>query len=242
MSIHVIDFNQAVKSAPTGKDFFHAFSKALMPFGINDISYVVIGPIHYLDSISAKDILFTTYDRAMLHQLDGLIGFVQDLTRVRAGHGMDTLWTDQSVWHNADPKQKRQYDLEYAAGIRNGYTHFLEKLGKMTASIGLRMDGLTGAEFETHWPEFSKTVLPLTQVMHSHFIKDHLRRHYHLAQREKDVLSWLVMGLRPDEIADKMCIGYRAIDKYIVSAKDKLDANSRDHAVARALSLGLLDI
>lgn len=241
MSIHVIDFNQAVKSAPIGKDFFAAFTKSLADFGVTDLSYVAIGPISHVDSLRQKDLFFTTYTPLMQRQLGGGAGFVDDLARVRAGNGIDTLWTDATVWNNATPKQMRQYHLEYDVGIRNGYTHALGKIGKMTASIGLRMDGLTGSEFQNHWPEFSKIILPMAQLMHCHFTKDHLRRHYNLTAREKDVLAWLVMGLRPDEISDKIGIGYRTIDKYIVSAKEKLDANSRDHAVARALSLGLLD-
>jgi len=242
MSLHVIDFNEAAKIAPKGPDFFQAFTKALTPFGLTDLSYGAIGPMKFVTEIQPKDLFFSTYSRAMLQQLGGMAGFVDDLARVRAGQWRDTLWTDDAIWSDATPLQQQQYRLEYDAGPRNGYTHALGKLGQMTVSIGLRMDGLSGAEFDRHWPEVSAIILPMVQVMHCHFVKDHLPAHYALSQREVDVLSWLAMGLRPDEIADQLTVGYRTIDKYIVAAKEKLGANSRDHAVARALSLGLLPI
>jgi DNA-binding CsgD family transcriptional regulator len=53
-------------------------------------------------------------------------------------------------------------------------------------------------------------------------------------------LAWLAAGLRPDEIADRLVIGYRRVDKYVVIAKEKLRARTRDHAVARAVILGLI--
>lgn len=242
MSLHVIDFNEAAKSAPNGPDFFAAFVKSLTPFGLTDLSYGAIGPMKFVTEIKPKDLFFTTYSRAMIQQLGGMAGFVDDLARVRAGQGLDTLWTDDAVWADATPLQLQQYRLEYDAGLRNGYTHVLGKLGQMTVSIGLRLDGLSGAEFDRHWPEISAMILPMVQVMHCHFVKDHLPAHYALSQRETDVLSWLALGLRPDEIADQLTLGYRTVDKYIVAAKEKLCANSRDHAVARALSLGLLQI
>jgi len=112
----------------------------------------------------------------------------------------------------------------------------------MTATIALRMDTLSATEFQKDWPKLLKIILPITQVMHGHFNKHHVPQNDKLSAREKDVLSWLAMGLRPEEIADQLNIGYRSVDKYIVSAKNRLGAKSRDHAVARALSLGLLDI
>lgn len=242
MSIQAIDFNEVVKSVPIGTEFFQAFVMSILPLGVTDISYLAIGPMKFVPKIQPKDLFFTTYGQDMLRQLGGMSGFVDDLTRVRAGQGLDTNWTDAAIWNNATALQKQMYLMEYEAGLRNGYTHVLGKLGQMTVSIGLRMDGLTGTEFEKHWPALSKIILPIVHVMHCHFIKGHLPAQYSLSQREKDVLSWLATGLRPDEIAHKLAVGYRTIDKYIVSAKTKLDANSRDHAVARALSLGLLDI
>lgn len=240
MSKPVIDFYDAIKTAPSRGAFFNIFAKALIPFGVNDFSYVFLCPIDARHRPDAKDIIFTTYTAAMLQQLGGTQGFSDDLTRLRAQKGLDTVWTDDSLWETATPPQMVQYGLEREAGLENGYTHVLDRFGQMTASIALRMDGLTRTEFEKSWPEISEILLPITQIMHSHFAKDHMPKYFNLSLREQDVLSWLAMGLRPEEIADKLKIGYRSVDKYIVSAKEKLGAKSRDHAVARALSLGLL--
>lgn len=238
MLFHVADFHSAIESAGNGKDFFDLFATTLLQFGINDLAYTWIGPIipaHH------KDLIFSTYSPSMLRQLGGFQGFSDDLTRQRAASGLDTLWTDRALWNSATPLQLQQLNREDEAGLRNGFTHVLGKRAGLTASISLRMDVISGHDFAKYLPEVSKIIIPITHLMHSHFTKNLMQQHYRLSLREKDVLSWLVVGMRPDEIADKLAIGYRSVDKYIVSAKNKLGANSRDQAVARALSLGLLD-
>ncbi len=238
MSFHVADFHTAIESAANGKDFFDVFAATLSKFGVNDLCYLWLGP-----NVPAnhKDVIFTTYNASMLRQLGGLQGFSDDLTRQRAAAGLDTLWTDRALWDNATPLQLQQLRREDEAGLHNGFTHILGKRGFMTASITLRMDAMSGHDFAKYLPELSKIIIPITHLMHSHFTKNLMPQHYNLSAREKDVLTWLMIGMRPDEIADKLAIGYRSVDKSIVSAKKKLGANSRDHAVARALSLGLLD-
>lgn len=235
---HVMDFHVAIESATNGRDFFNVLAKTLSAFGVNDLAYTWLGPIL---PANHKDLIFSTYSAPMLRQLGGLPGFAADLTRQRAAAGLDTLWTDRALWDSATPLQLQQLDREDEAGLRNGFTHVLGKRGGLTASISLRMDVMSGTDFAKYLPEFSKIIIPITHLMHSHFTKNLMPQHYNLSIREKDVLTWLMIGMRPDEIADKLAIGYRSVDKYIVSAKKKLGANSRDHAVARALSLGLLD-
>ena len=44
--------------------------------------------------------------------------------------------------------------------------------------------------------------------------------------------EWLSAGMTPSQIADHLKISASTIDKYVVSAKKKLNARTRDHAVA----------
>lgn len=67
-------------------------------------------------------------------------------------------------------------------------------------------------------------------------------RNCNLALREKETLELLVAGFRPDKIAEHMGIGYRTVDKYINSAKRKLNAKTRDQAIANAIIYNVLDL
>ena len=63
-----------------------------------------------------------------------------------------------------------------------------------------------------------------------------------LAPRERDCLKLLAVGLRPEEIANRLGIGFRSVDKYINSARRKLKATTRDQVVVRALMLKLIHL
>lgn len=61
-----------------------------------------------------------------------------------------------------------------------------------------------------------------------------------LSPREVDVLTFLAMGLSRAQAADSLTISEHTLRVYIESARHKLSAQNTTHAVARALSLGLL--
>lgn len=61
-----------------------------------------------------------------------------------------------------------------------------------------------------------------------------------LSNREKQCLTYLAQGLRAQELADKMGISVRTVEKQVVSARLKLGAATREHAVAIAITKGLL--
>lgn len=62
-----------------------------------------------------------------------------------------------------------------------------------------------------------------------------------LSDRERDALSYLAAGYRTAEACWKMRISEKTFEKHVASAKDKLNARTRDHAVAKALVMGLIE-
>ena len=63
-----------------------------------------------------------------------------------------------------------------------------------------------------------------------------------LAPREQECLCWLAAGLRVDRIAEKMAISPRTVEFHLKSARIKLDAQTREHALAKALVAGLINL
>lgn len=62
-----------------------------------------------------------------------------------------------------------------------------------------------------------------------------------LTTREKQCLSYLALGLRLQELADRIGISTKTAEKQIASAKKKLGANTREQAVAIAISNKLIE-
>lgn len=60
---------------------------------------------------------------------------------------------------------------------------------------------------------------------------------YVLSPRERECLSWLAKGYRNVRIADRMGISVATVEMHIASARRKLDASTREQALARAIIL-----
>lgn len=63
-----------------------------------------------------------------------------------------------------------------------------------------------------------------------------------LTQREREVMSLLASGLRNDRIAEQLGLSEITIRTHLRSARQKLDAPTREAALVRAVQLGLLDL
>ncbi len=59
-----------------------------------------------------------------------------------------------------------------------------------------------------------------------------------LTQRERECMQWLCVGLRVSMIAHKMSVGVSVVNMHIANAKHKLGAQTRDQAIALAITSG----
>jgi DNA-binding CsgD family transcriptional regulator len=62
-----------------------------------------------------------------------------------------------------------------------------------------------------------------------------------LTPREREVLAKITLGLGNREIADALQISTHTAKFHVAQIISKLDANSRAHAVAKALRAGLVE-
>ena len=62
-----------------------------------------------------------------------------------------------------------------------------------------------------------------------------------LTPRQAEILELLEQNLSNTEIADRLFVSPRTVENHVSAVLDKLDAATRDEAVSRARSLGLLD-
>jgi DNA-binding NarL/FixJ family response regulator len=62
----------------------------------------------------------------------------------------------------------------------------------------------------------------------------------HLTAREQEVLFLLAGGARTRDVAESLFISERTVKTHVANAMQKLDANTRAEAVAKAIQLGLL--
>lgn len=151
------------------------------------------------------------------------------------------FWHDDACWRDASPSQRARARIENDLGFNVGFTvpssHFCRGL---VGGIGVSMPDLNQREFPLFWRENSKEILAICGMLDAGMREQHMSALVGLSRREKECLTWLAAGLRPDLIADRLHISAKSIDKYIGHAKRKLKATTRDHAVAKAILLDLI--
>ncbi len=67
------------------------------------------------------------------------------------------------------------------------------------------------------------------------------RERVRLSPRERECLCWLARGLRNDRIAERMGLTKATVELHIAHARQKLRARTREHALAKAVALGLVE-
>lgn len=63
----------------------------------------------------------------------------------------------------------------------------------------------------------------------------------HLTPRERECLLWLSMGLRNAQIAYRLGIKLVTVEFHLANARRKLNATTREQAVAAAVRMGLIE-
>lgn len=144
-------------------------------------------------------------------------------------------------WRSAPAALKKRVTIERDLGLHVGFsvpTSYFTPLH--VGGIGAAMPEIKPGEFAKFWAAEGSQILTICGLLDAGMRQQHMASLIRLSPREKECLSWLVAGLRPDQIADRLKVGASSIEKYIYGAKFKLKAATRDHAVAKALIFNLI--
>lgn len=166
----------------------------------------------------------------------------EDLTADHCAHHADVMiWHDPKNWEQATPTQKRRAGIERDLGLAIGFSvpsaHFHPV---QVGGVGVSMENVSLREFQSLWKQDGQDLITLCGMLDSGMRGQHLNDLVSLSRREEQCLTWLAAGLRPDRIAGKLGVSDKAIEKYIAGARRKLKAATRDHAVAKAIMLGVI--
>jgi DNA-binding CsgD family transcriptional regulator len=96
--------------------------------------------------------------------------------------------------------------------------------------------------FDRDWQHFGPSLHLAAQVFDTHLRKTAPNTLIGLSPREVDCLAYLVCGLRPAQISERLGISEKTFEKHIGSAKINLRARTRDQAVAKAIVAGVLPL
>jgi len=236
-----LDTAQIIKDAKSIDDLWDNLANILGQYDVSSFLYGAGTSLQDLELNGPTKALFvrSNYPKEYLDHYDGEAFLDDDLTvDLIAELKRPVFWHHEDLWEEATPQQKRQSEIDNDFGLEVGVSiPFYFGRGAHFSGMGLATQDLTAEQCEQMWAANGDDIVFAMALVHDVMHEKFSPGLVGLSPREKEVLEWLSIGLRPDQIAFKMKIGYRTVDKFINNAKRKLKANTRDQAIARSLLL-----
>ena len=225
--------------------FWSRIHAELQSFGVRSVQFAAMASRREVElgRLTRSLIWRSTHPAEYIEALGGGDEFLDnDLSAQHCVVSSDLIfWHDDQVWATATPQQRRQWAIERDLGLGIGVTvpssyYVRRQLG----GVGIATPDIPRDEFPKYWRRHGRQILAICGILDTGMREQHMGSLVGLSPREQECLTWLAVGLRPDQIADRLRISNKSVDKYIQGAKVKLRASTRDHAVAKALIFNLI--
>jgi len=194
---------------------------------------------HYMRSNTPAPLLSQYHDEGLI-KIDPLLLFGCDtasITRLSSN--------DMTCFPKATSKHQAMFDYASSTGMQGGFavpvrTSDCELFGGWSFGSSESVENIDRLHHE-----FSKDIHLASVLAYERMVVVGVtKRDFQpvLSNREKECLRWLCAGLRVSMIANKLSISESAVNLYISNAKHKLDAKTREQAIARAILGGEINL
>lgn len=242
----LFELSEQAKNTPSSDAFWNFCQDAFRDHGVTGIGYGVI-PYSIdarVNGFSNAGFFKHTYPSEWESAIRGQRPEDNDLTVELIVDGQpEVIWDDLEVYETATKQQILQNELDNDVGMRFGASLALDRnpFGQAISGIGLWVSEVKSEkEFALYWRHHREQLRQISYMLDEGLRGRHVGLLVSLSPREHDCLTYLAIGLRPAEICWRLKISEKTFEKYIKGAKDKLRARTRDHAVAKALVLNLI--
>lgn len=244
-----VEFLQLVEKAKqqkTGEGFWDTAISAFSQLGVTGIGY------GYLALLTEQKVHENTQAVQFRHSypkawedISGKSQMLdQDLSVESLISGVEHFrWHDDPYEDQATVDQIRQADLEHDLGMQFGISFPLTGYPSKTglSGIGMWVEGVSSnEEFEAYWADKMGDLKSIGTLLDVRIRQDFPEILVPLTLREKDCLTYLAVGLTPDNVAARLGISRRTYDNHISSARRKFGGGTRDHIVIKSLMMNLI--
>lgn len=236
-------FSEDLRTAPDLDAFWTRSLEELARYGITGVFYGAVASRHDLDPSRLTPAVFwkSNYPKAFFEAFGEDQFLDNEETAVHCIERSDIIYWHRCEDRDMTPEQRLRTSIERDMGLHVGFSIPTTQFSPSHhGGFGISIPLVSEAEFPSYWRDNRRKIIGLLGMIDTGLRRGHMSDIIGLSGRERDVLTWLACGLRPDEIAERLGIGYRSVDKYVNRARFKLKSTTRDQAVAKALIFNLI--
>lgn len=229
----VLEHINAINEAVTCEQVFVTFTLAAKDYGFD---HVLIGHLTNPLNLRFEDILyFSTWPQELIqHRLETNAILDDPIARCALGTKRTFRWADATK--HATPAGLEVVNAARDYGIQDGYLFPMHSMNGVTGAVSLGAERILVTTEEIAELEFicSASYYRLEALKGVSPYRARLT----LSPREAEVLQLISAGKLNVEVAKILSIQEDTVKKHLVSARDKLGAVNRTHAVSRAIATG----
>lgn len=246
---HTLDFSLTLTESSSVRDASRLFEAELRTMGVTGLFYGMTRPaadgngFETLQAYSTHDPEFVElYTSKNFACDDPFVHFC-----LSEPNGM-ICWSDPRAMSFATDRSDQVLGLAHDYGMAHGVSIALRSAtSPEIGGIGLTLDAKDERGEQDILRRHAQEIETAVALFHNHLVgRIHQQKDENkataLTQREKECLMWCAAGLRTKEIAFRMSISEKTVEFHLANVAKRLNARNRTHAVARALSYGLIDI
>lgn len=232
------DFRQATDKG----DLWAKLNRHLQPFGIT-------GNLYGTEAMSSPgEELAFILNSCDSQWLDSKMGsglfYCDEFVRAARCETAPALWGDVSRLDSEyfTSAAKASLDLDFDYGVITGVTipmRFANGLG--TSAIGCHAAHMSWPEFDRIWLEHGDSVTAIVNAFDIALRRDHVEEVFPLDAEQRECLLWLATGLKQKQIAHRLDLSPRQLERRLEAIQAKLKASTPAQAMATALIFGLID-
>ncbi len=170
-------------------------------------------------------------------------GDIDPKMRYADSHYLPTVWDANIIKNKLSKKQTSEIDFwtdSLDMGVASGITIPIRGNAGSKGSLCVAFDTDSADNRATLLSIYETWAMHLHNRVESLYALDQLKSP--LSEREQEVLKWTVSGKTCEEVAKILYISQNTVLFHLSNLRLKLGVNNKHHLIARALSLGLVDL
>lgn len=209
-------------------------------FGLDRVIYLDVGPVRERVLTTMPAAWMAHYTERNHSRIDPFIRYcAASLTPV--GTGIDYL----EEYSYLDARERGFIREAAETGFRSGMSCMIRVKGPMGAAGWNLGSTMTREQLEQILAREGDILRLAAHLSHEKLVQSDSSAETGapvLSPRETECLQWLAAGLRTKEIADRMGIRPITVELHLRNARNRLGAQTREQALARAIAAGLLSV